>query len=172
MRFPLDVANNFWQRLDPVDFDDGRCVPSSDEPRRRPLAASSDAGLVIDDQDTERRCRSPRKRRFFGTHSRDHESDCCQLKIETVSPLAKLKPDRLTASPEQRRYRSNFSQLSLVRGTIRYLRTLKATALASSGDTASLNLAVAGPIRDPLQRGGCHARAIRFEAWRQRMELL
>ena len=92
------------------------------------------------------------KAKFFGTHSRDHESDCCQLKIETVSPSAKLKPDRLTASPEQRRYRSNFSQLSLVRGTIRYLRTLKATALASSGDTASLNLAVAGPIQRSLQQ--------------------
>ena len=57
------------------------------------------------------------KAKIFGTHSRDHESDCCQLKIETVSPSAKLKPDRLTASPEQRRYRSNFSQLSLVAGS-------------------------------------------------------
>jgi hypothetical protein len=96
-------------------------------------------------------------------HPQPRPRERCRLKIETVSPLAKLKPDRLTASPEERRYRSNFSQLSLVRGTIRYLRTLKATALASSGDTASLNLVLAGPIRDPLQRGGdcaMHAQSV------------
>ena len=46
------------------------------------------------------------KAKIFGTHSRDHESDCCQLKIETVSPLGKLKPDKLTASPEERLFLS------------------------------------------------------------------